>query len=133
MPVKDTVCGLPPPVSVMLTTALRDPVLVGLNEALIVQLFPAPIDEPQLLNPLKSPRFCPVILMLLMFRAVLPVLVKVTSCAALFVPTFWGGKVSCVGERLTTVPAPISSITCGLVEALSEIETSPDFSPCVSG
>ena len=62
-----------------------------------------------------------------------PVLVTCTFCGALLVPTFCGGKVSLAGENATTVPEPLSSMTCGLDEALSRMETVPDFASFDSG
>ncbi len=52
-----------------------------------------------------------------------PVLVSVTVCAALVVPTVWLAKVSEVTERLAVVvgavPVPVRLTVCGLPEALS--------------
>ena len=52
-----------------------------------------------------------------------PVLVSVTVCAALVVPTVWLVKVSDVTERLAVVvgavPVPVRLTVCGLPEALS--------------
>ena len=71
--------------------------------------------------------------MLVMLTAVLPVLVTVTVCGLLLVPTFCGGKVSCAGEMPMTVPMPFSSITCGLEDALSWRETKPVAAPATVG
>lgn len=45
--VKDTVCGLPPPSSLMKTVALKIPKFGGLNSTVMVQDFPAPTLVPQ--------------------------------------------------------------------------------------
>ena len=44
-------------------------------------------------------------------------------------PTFWGGKASRAGSKLTTVPTPESSTTCGFFEALSRIVIDPLLLP----
>src|SRR6266568_2037657 len=71
--------------------------------------------------------------MLLISTAPLPSLVSCTCMGELLVPTFCGGKVSCWGERLTTVPEPKRAMTCGLDEALSEIEIVPPVGPLLCG
>lgn len=47
--------------------------------------------------------------------------------------SFCGPNVRLAGENVTIVPAPETSITCGLVDALSMIETVPAKVPCVVG
>ena len=63
---------------------------------------------------------------LLMLKAAVPVLVSVTVCAALVVPTFWFPKLTLVGLRLTmgagVTPVPLSPAPCGLFVALSITE-----------
>ena len=51
----------------------------------------------------------------------MPVLVRVTVCAVLVVPTFWPAKVRLLEERLmvTAVPVPVRGTLCGLPAALS--------------
>ena len=63
----------------------------------------------------------PVNAMLLMLKAPLPVLVRVTERAALVVPTDRLLKVRLAGVRLTTgpVPVPVRLTVCGLPLALS--------------
>jgi hypothetical protein len=133
VPDKLTVCGLPPPESLRLSTALRVPVVVGANVTLTVQLAPGPICEPQMFVSEKSFQLLPVILAPLKLIAVLLVLVTVTVCGVLFVPTFCGGKLSCAGDTLTTVPTPCSSMIWGFVEALSERASRPVFDPGTVG
>ena len=55
----------------------------------------------QLLVCTKSPLFAPVTVMPVMVSAWLPVLVKVTVCGALVVPTFCAAKVRLPGEKDT--------------------------------
>lgn len=53
--------------------------------------------------------------------AVLPTLVAVTVCGALFVPTFWLPKFKLVGESFMTVALPVNSTNWGCDDALSMI------------
>lgn len=82
-------CGLPEALSVTESEALRAPVAVGLNVTLMVQFAPAATLEPHVLVSAKSPLFAPVMLMPepLMVKVAVPVLVKVTVCDALVLPT----------------------------------------------
>jgi hypothetical protein len=73
--------------SVIVTAALRAPVAVGVNVTLILQLAPAARLVPQVFVWLKSPLFVPVMAMLVMPSAAVPVLERVTACAALLVLT----------------------------------------------
>jgi hypothetical protein len=107
VPVKLTVCGLPKALSVMLTEAVRLPVAVGAKVTLILQLPPAGTELPQLLDSLKSPAFVPVTAMPVMVKAAVPVLLRVTACAALVVPRIWLLKVRLVELRLTVGPPPV--------------------------
>ena len=101
MPLKLIVWGLPLALSEMKTDALREPVAVGANVTPIEQLAPAATLLPQVLVSEKSPEFVPARPMPVMFRVAVPVLVSVTLCAALVVPTICEPKVRLVGERLT--------------------------------
>jgi hypothetical protein len=76
----------------MTTAALRVPVAAGLNVTLIEHdALTAKVLDPvgQLLVWAKSPGFVPTKAILLMVRAVVPVLCTVIVCAALVVPTTW--------------------------------------------
>lgn len=64
--------------SVMVNVAVRVPAAVGVKVRLIVQLPPAGTELPQVLVSEKSPGSAPVICMLVMVRAVFPVLFRVT-------------------------------------------------------
>src|SRR5579863_6945966 len=68
-----------------------------------------------------------------MFSAVVPSLVRVAVMGWLVVLSFCAGKFNAGGESDTTVAAPTRSITCGLMEALSTIDTAPFCIPLVSG
>jgi hypothetical protein len=94
-----TVCGLPDALSAMLTIAVREPVAVGENVALIWQLVPAPSDFPtQLSDSLKSPAFAPVTLTAFIVSAELPEFVTVIVCEALLVPTLCEPNAKLAGE-----------------------------------
>jgi hypothetical protein len=91
VPLRGTDCGLPLALSVIDILALRLPLAVGLKVTLIVQFDPAArVLDPlgQVLVWAKSPLLVPLKLILLIVRAALPLLVKVTVWAALVVPTF---------------------------------------------
>jgi hypothetical protein len=100
--VRITDCGLPAALSVRVRAAVKDPLAAGVNVTLTVQLAPAATLDPQLLVSAKSLGFVPVIAMLVMLKAALPVLFRVTGWAALVVPAVWLAKERLAGERLTT-------------------------------
>jgi hypothetical protein len=82
-PIRLTVCGLLLALSLTVIVPVSVPVVVGLNVTLIVQLAPAAKLEPQLFVSAKLA----LVAMLLIVRLVVPVLVSVTGCAVLVVPT----------------------------------------------
>lgn len=78
VPVSGTDCGLSGALSVIVTDALRFPGAVGANAIVIVQLALAARDASQvMLTGLKSPAFVPVMVMLLIVSAALPLFFKV--------------------------------------------------------
>ncbi len=77
VPVSETLCGLPPPLSPMLSVAVRRPLAVGVKVTVIVQLACAATLESQVLVSLKSGEFGPVTLMAVMLSVEPPVLVRV--------------------------------------------------------
>jgi hypothetical protein len=108
VPARDTVCGLLGALSVIFKVAARGPAEVGANVRLIVQLLFAANEDPQLLDLMpKSPGFAPTTATLLMVSWTLPVLLKVTDCAVLLVPTAWLPKFRLDGETPPTVPVPV--------------------------
>ena len=90
VPLKLTVCGLPLALSVKLSEALKLPVADGVNVTLTVQVLlgatAAPVQVSALLA--KSLAFVPLIVTVETLSAALPVLLRVTVCDALVVPTF---------------------------------------------
>ena len=119
VPVRLTDCGLPEALSVMLKVPVRIPEAVGVNVTLMVQLAPAATELPQVSVSAKSP----LAEILVIVKVAEPVLLSVTVCAALVVPTVWLAKVIEVAERLAVVvgavPVPVRLTVCGLPEALS--------------
>jgi hypothetical protein len=87
VPERLTDWGLPVALSAIASAAERLPAAEGLNVTLIVQLAPAATLEPQLLDWAKSLALTPKTAMLVMLRAELPALVRVTGRAELAAPT----------------------------------------------
>ena len=79
MPVRLTVCGLPLALSLTDSVALRLPLALGVNVTLMVHFELLPRLEGQLLVWAKSPLLVPVMPILLMVTAKLPVLETVTG------------------------------------------------------
>src|SRR5579872_681212 len=115
----------------MLIMPVRKPVREGANVTETVQLAPGPICVPQVLVWEKSLALESSIWV--KFNAPVPVFLMVTNNGALLVPTFVSGKLSFFGEICTTVPAPASSTTWGLEEALSVMVIVPLFPPLDCG
>ena len=78
VPVIEMVCGLGGASSVIVTAAVRVPVVVGENVMLTAQFAPAANEEPQLFVCAKSPLFDPVTAMLDMCTTDEPTFVTVT-------------------------------------------------------
>src|SRR5579859_6159327 len=91
-----TLCGLPGASSVTVTVPLREPLLLGLNVTLMVQLAPAATLVPQVFVWLNWP----VAVMPVIVNVPVPVLLSVTVWALLVVNTTWVAKVRLLGERL---------------------------------
>jgi hypothetical protein len=83
VPAKVTVFGPSGTLSEILRLPLRVPAAVGVKTTLTVQFFPAATLVPQLLVCVKSPLAA----ILEIFSVALPLLVRITVCAALVVPT----------------------------------------------
>src|SRR5439155_1738351 len=123
VPDRGIVWGLFGALSLSVTAPVRVPAAVGVKFALIVQLAPAATVLPQVPSPAKwkSPLIAKP---LLNVSVELPLLVTVTNCVALVVPTAWLAKVSEVGERDAVevdveTPEPVRAAVCGLPVALS--------------
>jgi len=77
-PERLTVCGLPLELSAMLSEAASVPATEGVNITTIVQLAPAASELPHVLLCAKSLALVPVSARLVMLKAALPVLLRVT-------------------------------------------------------
>jgi len=84
LPVRLITCGLPAALSLTLIVPGWLPVAVGVKVTLMEQLAPAATEAPQVL----VWAYCALATMLVMVRAAVPPLVRVTVCAALVVLTF---------------------------------------------
>src|SRR5947209_2807696 len=127
VPVRVIVCGLPGASSTMFSVALRIPVASGVKLTLIVQLAPgatepAPLGQVLPAAKAKSAACAPVMVMLVRFSGASPLLVSVTFCAALVVPTrcytisLHDALPISVGG---VTPVPVSDSDCGLPAASS--------------
>src|SRR5438132_1358562 len=90
VPLRVTECGLPLALSVIVTLALRVPVVVGANVTLMVQEAPAAKVFGLIGHVFvwaKSLALVPPRPIVLMVRAAVPLFLSVTVCAALVVPT----------------------------------------------
>ena len=115
-------CGLPTASSVMAIVALLVPAALGVKVTVIAHCALGATDAPQVFVELKSARLVPVIAMLVIFSAAVPVFVSVTDCEALITPTFSLGNTRPITERLTigaAVPVPLTAAVCGLAGASS--------------
>jgi hypothetical protein len=127
VPVSGTVCGLFTALSVMERLAVRVPLAVGLKVSVTVHV---PLTASVLglsghvLVWEKSPVFVPLNPMAVIVSGAVPVLVTVTDCVGLLVPTDWLRKVRLVGLRDTAgaVPVPLKDTVWGLPAALSAME-----------
>ena len=125
--------------SAILNEATRLPAAVGVKVTLSVQLPLAAMLPPQLLAGLveneKSPELLPVMDMLLMVKAAVPVLVRVTVRGELGDPTVVLLKVKLVVLRLALepMPVPVRVSDWGLPGALSVRVTAADSAPAIEG
>lgn len=122
VPVRLTVCGLPIPLSLIVTVPVLAPLATGSKKTPMAQLDPA---ERLLPHELIWPKSAGLVVTLEMMRGTIPVFISVTVCGRLLVPTNWFAKVMLEGETVTTgVKAlPVSITVWGLLRALSEMVT----------
>ena len=108
VPDNPTVWGLFPAASVNVRVAARDPLALGVNVMLTVQVAEPARLVPQVLAEMaKSPGFAPDSATLLIAMAVAPPLVRVTDWAARVVPTVVAAKMRLVGETVALAADPI--------------------------
>jgi hypothetical protein len=131
VPVKATVCGLPLALSFTVSVPVLVPVAVGVKVTSIAQLAPAATLAPHVLVCANSP----LIPILPIVSAVLPVLLRLIACAALLVPTNWFPNDRGLGDRVTVdaTPVPVKATVCGLPLALSAIVRVPLRAPAAVG
>src|SRR2546426_10351212 len=131
VPARDTDCGLPAASSVMFTVAARTPVAAAVRLTLMVQpapgaTEPAPLGQVLPAAKAKSAACAPVMVMLMRFSGAPPLLVSVTFCAGLVVPTRCLPKALLVAESVAVggvTPVPVSDTDCGLPAASSVMIT----------
>jgi hypothetical protein len=128
VPASDVVCV--PAESVTASAPVRVPVVLGLKATPIVHDAPAASVVPQ---PLLLTTKSPLAATLAMLSAAAVPLYKVAFCAELVVPTTCDPHVRLVGERLTTVaaPVPVNDVLC--VPAESETVSVPVRVPAAVG
>ena len=135
LPVSVTICMPPLASSLMVTTLVRVPLAVGVNVTAIVQVSPA-VTGVEVEQVVPVPRAkSPLAINAVMFRELVPVLVKVTDCAAAVVPTTVLPKVRLDGVSVTpgAIAEPLSVTVCVPPPALSEIVTTPVRVPLLVG
>jgi len=121
--------------SVMVTAAVSKPALVGVKCPWIVQLAPATSPDPQSLAKTNDEESAPVTLTLVMASATLPLLVNITDCDALVVPTSRSPNDRLVADSVPGgfTPDPLSEIDFGEPVALSAMTTAAVSAPPAAG
>ena len=120
MPVNATVCGEPAALSATLTFALTEPLAVGVNVTLIVQLEPLVSVEPQVFVCPKLLELAPVIVTAMPVMVAVPLFVSVMGDDALVVESVPSVSVSDVGENVATgAVVPLRLTVCGEPVTLS--------------
>src|SRR5262249_16633011 len=107
--------------------ALRAPAAAGRKVTVMVQLDPAARLDPQLLVWAKSPGFAPVMVMLEIERAAVPMLLNVTFCGALSDPTVTVPKLTLPVDRETRGAAGLFTETETGAETLEPNAASPEY------
>ena len=134
MPVSFTVCGLVEALLVTVTAPLMLPVVLGLNVTLTVQDAPAAMLEPQGVPPPAATEKSPLAAKDKELRVVVRLLVMVSVCAALVLPTTVEAKVRLVGAIVTgRTPVPLRLATCGESLPVSETTTAPETAAAAEG
>jgi len=122
--------------SEMVMDAVRAPVVVGPKCPWMVQFAPAARLDPQEFANTNDEASVPVTAMLVIVIVEPLVLVIVTVCEALLVPTYWAPNERLVGDRDTAggvVPVPLSETICGEPMALSVMVIAAVRAPVVVG
>ena len=135
VPVSAMLCGEPPALSVMLTAAANEPPVVGSKYPVMVHVPPAATLVPHVFVNANDDAFAPVTPIPVIVKVDCPVLVSVTDCDAVAVPTFDDPNARLVADSVTAGPSPVplSAIACGEPPALSTIVMAAVRAPPVSG
>ena len=104
--------GDPPALSAMVMAAVSAPTDAGVNCPWITQLAPAAKLDPQGFGNANDEALAPVTPMLAMDRDALPVLVRVTCCDALSVPSAWAPNHSRDVDSDARGESPLSEMLC---------------------
>jgi hypothetical protein len=137
VPERLTVWGVSAALSLIVRVASREPVAEGVKvtptEQVALGAMLAPEQPSAVLA--KSAALLPPRLTVLIFKAVVPLLVTVTVCAALVVPTGWLPKPRLVADRLTAgaTPVPERLTVWGVSAALSLIVRVASREPVAKG
>jgi hypothetical protein len=126
VPDKLICCGLSVLLSLIETLALRGPVVVGLKITLMLQVLPAATLVPHGFVGLreKSPGLVPVMVMLLMVSAELPVLVRIVVWAVLLWPMTPKPKSRSSGTSFTLPEETVIVTRSDLAESDVEVAVS---------
>ena len=131
LPESGTFWGLPAALSVMVSVPASEPPVAGEKVTLILQEPPVATLLPQLL---VSPQLA-LVATLVMMSAALPVLLRVTGCDELAVPTSRPANVRLDADKLAAAPspAPLRVTVWGLLLALSVSVSVPVRFPVAVG
>src|SRR5579862_3806984 len=106
-----------------LTAPVMLPTWVGVNVTMKEHWLCAARVDPQVLFTIAK---SPLLVNWMFVKVVLRLLIRVTGCGALVVPTFWVPNVIFVGEKTTgSTPVPLTPSTCCPTFELSEITIAP--------
>ena len=122
--------------SVIVTAADRAPASAGVKCPWMVQAAPTARLEPQVLANTNDEAFVPVTAMLMIDSADALVLVIVTDCDALVVPTCREAYERLVADKENggaDTPVPVSAMDCGELPALSLMVTAARSAPVCVG
>ena len=135
VPTRVMFCVPPPALSLIVTAPVREPVAVGENVTAIVHV-PEAATSVEIEQVVPAPRAkSPLAASAVILSALLPVLVKVTDCAAAVVPTTVLPKLRLEGVSITpgAVPVPLSVMVWLPPLALSVMVTTPVRTPLAVG